>query len=403
MQLHLSEDLHVQATTSIKNDDEEKNKHGYSDTETKEMHETIQRLLVQNAENMLIPASIQDTATETHVMHESIDKSFVQATQNAWDITIVQRKEEPHDSDIHLSKNLFNQTITSMAPDPNYKGAIGTREKYEFKGRFSGHDAQNLLGFNILYITEANETEKPIIQTTQDAHNSATIQDIVDGAQEIHDTIQFDQDTESLATARNTEQSYNSYIETQEKWDNVKKPSGPTAQNVRNSTMILDAGIDQSPSKAPELMTSSILESSAYSDKWLVDISKQNLPYLEAGLKRHPQVLDWFNTKRRRAFAALFTEVTCILRTTRRCDLTEDDRNYIKECCTALEVVNFDPSWLSYVCRCIENCGDGNEFMRKLEETEAKVSTLRNELASVEASLVSLRDEASGLHNFIEE
>ena len=119
-------------------------------------------------------------------------------------------------------------------------------------------------------------------------------------------------------------------------------------------------------------------------------------------MKRHPQVLDWFNTKRRRAFASLFTEVTCILRTTRRCDLTEDDRNYIRVCCTALEAVDFDASWLSYVYGCIESCGDGNELMRRLEETEAKVSTLRNELASVGASLVSLRDKVSRLDAFIE-
>ena len=150
-------------------------------------------------------------------------------------------------------------------------------------------------------------------------------------------------------------------------------------------------------------MTSSPLESDAYNEeKWFIDISKQNLPYLEAGLKRHPQVLDWFNAKRRRAFAALFDEVTSILRTTRRCDLTEDDRNYIKECCAALEAVGFDASWLSYVHGCIERCGDGNEVKRKLEETETKIFTLRNELASAEASLASLQEEARRLHNFIE-
>ncbi|XP_028775902.1 uncharacterized protein LOC114732734 [Neltuma alba] len=126
------------------------------------------------------------------------------------------------------------------------------------------------------------------------------------------------------------------------------------------------------------------------------------LPYLEAGVMRHPQVLNWFNTKPRRAFTALFTEVTSILRTTRRRDLKKDHQNYIEECCAALEAVGFDASWLNYVYGCIESCGDGDELRRKLEEIEAKVSTLRNELASAEASLVSLRDEASRLDNFIE-
>ncbi|KAI9112315.1 hypothetical protein K1719_016838 [Acacia pycnantha] len=156
--------------------------------------------------------------------------------------------------------------------------------------------------------------------------------------------IQSDQHAQKLATTENAEKSRDSYIETQKMSDTIKEPSSPTKQNVPNSTMISDIGV----------------------------------------------------------FAAIFTEVTRILRTTRGCDLTEDDQNYIRECCAALEAVGFDASWLNYVYGCIESCGNGDELIRKLEETEAKASTLRNELASVEVSLASMRDKASRLHNFIE-
>ncbi|KAI9112242.1 hypothetical protein K1719_016765 [Acacia pycnantha] len=230
------------------------------------------------------------------------------------------------------------------------------------------------------------------------------------GSQEICETmdkplIQSDQYAQKLATIGNTEKSRDSCIETQKMCDTIKKPSSPTEQNAPNSTMIPDiVAIDPSPSKSPQPMTTSaILESDTYGDdKWLNYISKQNLPYLEFGMKRHPQVLNWFNTKTRGVFAGIFTEVTRILRTTRRCDLTEDDQNYIRDCCAALEAVGFDASWLNYVYGCIESCGNGDELIRKFEETEAKASTLRNELASVEASLASMRDKVSRLHNFIE-
>ncbi|KAI9112225.1 hypothetical protein K1719_016748 [Acacia pycnantha] len=224
------------------------------------------------------------------------------------------------------------------------------------------------------------------------------------GSQEIRETldkplIQSDQHAQNLATIENTEKSRDSYIETQKISDTNKKPSSPTKQNVPNSTMISDiVAIDPSSSKSPQPMTSTILESDAYiNDKWLNYISKQNLPYLEFGLKRHPQVLNWFNTKRRGVFVAIFTEVTRILRTTRGCDLTEDDQNYIRDCCASLEAIGFDASWLNYVYGCIESCGNGDELIRKLEETEAKASTLRNELASVEVLLASMRDKASKL------
>ncbi|XP_028789186.1 uncharacterized protein LOC114745204 [Neltuma alba] len=251
------------------------------------------------------------------------------------------------------------------------------------------------------------QKEKASSTDPQDAEKS---HDPSSGTVEMCDTIKKSSISTSQIVPSSTmipsaDGSGDACIEAQKMCDTTMKPSSdPTTQNVPNSTMIPDAApIDPSPAKALEPMTSSILESNTHSGhKWFSDIPKQNLPYLEAGVKRHPQVLDWFGTKRRRVFASLFIEVTRILRTTRRCDLTEDDQSYIKECCTALEAIGFDASWLSYVHGCIESRGDGNQLMRKLEETEAKVSALRNELASAEACLVSLRDEANRLHNFIE-
>ena len=63
--------------------------------------------------------------------------------------------------------------------------------------------------------------------------------------------------------------------------------------------------------------------------------------------------------------------------------MTEDDQNYIRECCSCIEVVGFDASWLSYVHGCIEECGDGENLMKRLEEAKSKASTLKKELASV--------------------
>ncbi|KAI9112174.1 hypothetical protein K1719_016697 [Acacia pycnantha] len=672
MQLHLSEDLRVQATTSIKNDDEE-------NTGAKEMHETIQRLLVQNAD-MLIPASIQDIATETHLTHESTDKPFVQATQDAWDITIVQKKEESHDSDIHLSKNLFNQTIASMAPDSNYKGTVGAREKCEFKGRLLGHDAQNVLSPVILYVTEATET--PLIQTTQETHSSATIQDIgtdtqniceitetlldqanirnqkmypvlpsvaqivpsssmvhiaidpspsqapeamtssvqdegksqdvlnhpsenllvqattsvmnvddenigthvtcesiepfvqatqekgigtqkickitetmdqasqntlkftkVDaeklhsvsknqemyrtlekalvpvvqnvlinverplvlpskiapstvydadgshdlqlhlsenlhvqattstmndeeentGTKEMHETIQrplvqnaedtlipasvqdiatgihvthesivkplvhATQNAWDIAIVQKKEELYNSDIHlsknlfnqtitsmaadyretvgTQETYKSKRRLSVLDAQTVLSSIMAYDTAVDPAPSQASEANSSSTtpIADVCSSFKELDRL----LPYLEAGVKCHPQVLNWLNTEQQRVFASsifsLFGEVTRILRTTRRGHLTEGDRNYITKCCTVLEVVGFDASWLSYVYKCIEECGDNAEdIKRKVEETKGQASSLEAQLESIKKELALLLDKASRLDDFIE-
>ncbi|KAI9112237.1 hypothetical protein K1719_016760 [Acacia pycnantha] len=183
------------------------------------------------------------------------------------------------------------------------------------------------------------------------------------GSQEIRETldkplIQSDQHAQNLATIENTEKSRDSYIETQKISDTNKKPSSPTKQNVPNSTMISDiVAIDPSSSKSPQPMTSTILESDAYiNDKWLNYISKQNLPYLEFG-----------------------------------------------DCCASLEAIGFDASWLNYVYGCIESCGNGDELIRKLEETEAKASTLRNELASVELKALVRRGEAHEDLEYFEE
>ncbi|XP_028780994.1 uncharacterized protein LOC114737245 [Neltuma alba] len=394
--------------------------------QNQEMYDTsVERPLVQSTKIALSTTTVCDADGSQDLQLHASENLLVQTTRSI--LNDGEEREESHDSDIHLSKILFNQTITSMVAD--YKeeiifSAIGTQETDECKRRFSVHHAQNVLSPTVVHDTETNEAiEKSLIRTTEEAENPATIQDIASGTQETHDTFHADQETESLAKARDTEESHDSSIGSQEMCSTVKKRSISAAQNIPSSTKIPNAAtmhpspsqapklatpqntavIDPSPSKAPEPMTSSILESNTYNDyKWFSDIPKQNLPHLEAGVKRHPQVLDWFNTNRQRLFATLFIEVTCILRTTRRCDLTEDDQNHIRKCCAALEAVGFDACWLNYVHGCIESCGDGDELMRKLEETEAKASTLRNELASIEASLLSLRDEASRLHNFIE-
>ncbi|XP_028780988.1 uncharacterized protein LOC114737238 [Neltuma alba] len=127
-----------------------------------------QGLQIHPSENLLVQdaASIMNDDEETtgsHVTQESIDKPFIQATQTAWDITIIQEKEESYDSDIHLAKNLFNQTITSMAAD--YK-----KEGKESKIRFPIHDDQNVLSPTVLYETALqiqDETiERPLVQGT---------------------------------------------------------------------------------------------------------------------------------------------------------------------------------------------------------------------------------------------
>ncbi|XP_028783521.1 uncharacterized protein LOC114739609 [Neltuma alba] len=325
-----------------------------------------------------------------------MERPLAHVTQNASSPSTNQDTEESQDAETESSMSLSRPATTFNDKESLAEGTQGIGENIERPLVEAAKIAPSPTG---VYDAEVNETvEKPLIQTIQKAQRPTTVQDI-EGPHESKTCPRehlFNQ-PETFITSDDKET-----IGTHKIHDTMDKSLIQADQDAEKHVTAQNKAIDPSPSKAPGTMTSPILELNAYSDRWLIDISKQNLPYLEAGLKRHPQVLDWFNTKRRRAFAALFTEVTSILRTTRRRDLTEDDRNYIRECCTALAAVGFDASWLSYVYGCIESYGDGDELMRKLEETEAKVFTLRNELASAEASLVSLRDEASRLNDFIE-
>ncbi|XP_054780618.1 uncharacterized protein LOC129288187 isoform X6 [Prosopis cineraria] len=315
-----------------------------SDIRTQKMHEKFKTPQIQAAQNEINPIMVHNAATTT--------RGMVQAAQDALDSNI--------------EKDMFNQTNSSVIVD---KGeTIGNQDMDE----------------NI---------NKPLIQIDQDKIRLATIQN----TEESHVSKIVPSENLSNSPATSVIGDTKQTIGTQDIDDTIDKDGGSLSK-AQNSA------IDPSTSRAPEPMTSSMLASNADSNyKWMIDTSVQNLPYLEAGVKCHPQVLDWFNTKRRRVFASVFTEVTRILRSTRRRDLTEDDRNYIRECCTALEAVGFDGSWLSYVHGCIESCVDGDELSRKLKEAEAKASTLRTELASAEASLVSLRHEASKLDHFIEQ
>ncbi|XP_028789191.1 uncharacterized protein LOC114745207 isoform X2 [Neltuma alba] len=367
------------------------------------------------------PNQIADTGKqETHKLpSQSYDKELNEqassgterplapVTQIASSPSTNQEKEESQDSETQSSKNLFKQATTVNNKESLTKGTEEMGEKIE---RPLVEAAKSALSPTGVCDADVNETtEKPLIQAAQEAQRSVVVQDIAVGTQEIDDTtdkslIQTGQDAEKLATTQNTEELHDSCIETQKICDTIQKSSIPAAQNVPSSTMIHEAALDPSPSQASEPMISSIEKSNIYrSDKGMIDIPEKSMPYLEAGVRRHPQVLGWLNTKRRRVFASsffsLFAEVTHILRTTRRVDLTEDDRNYIRECCTALQGVGFDDSWISYVHGCIEECEDGEDLKRKVKEAEdhasnlkAQLESINKELSSVEESLVLLRN-----------
>ncbi|KAI9112291.1 hypothetical protein K1719_016814 [Acacia pycnantha] len=415
---------------------------------TEEMGENIERPMVEAAKISPNLTGVYNAAVGSQEIREIMDKPLIQSDQHAKKLVTTENTEESHDSSmgtqemydtmkkpsIPVAQNVPSSsstmipdtaTVPSQAPElaagqiteKSRDSYIETQNMYYTIKKPSSPTAQNVPNSTMIPevglakgTRETGENvERPMVEAAKIALSPTGVSNAAVGSQEIRETldkplIQSDQHAQKLATIENAEKSRDSYIETQKMSDTIKKPSSPTKQNVPNSTMISDiVAIDPSSSKSPQPMTSTILESDAYSnDKWLNYISKQNLPHLEFGLKRHPQVLNWFNTKRQGVFAAIFTEVTRILRTTRGCDLTEDDQNYIRECVVALEAVGFDASWLNYVYGCIESCGNGDELIRKLEETEAKASTLRNELASVEVSLASMRDKASRLHNFIE-
>ncbi|XP_028789192.1 uncharacterized protein LOC114745207 isoform X3 [Neltuma alba] len=341
------------------------------------------------------PNQIADTGKqETHKLpSQSYDKELNEqassgterplapVTQIASSPSTNQEKEESQDSETQSSKNLFKQATTVNNKESLTKGTEEMGEKIE----------------------------RPLVEAAKSALSPTGVCDAAVGTQEIDDTtdkslIQTGQDAEKLATTQNTEELHDSCIETQKICDTIQKSSIPAAQNVPSSTMIHEAALDPSPSQASEPMISSIEKSNIYrSDKGMIDIPEKSMPYLEAGVRRHPQVLGWLNTKRRRVFASsffsLFAEVTHILRTTRRVDLTEDDRNYIRECCTALQGVGFDDSWISYVHGCIEECEDGEDLKRKVKEAEdhasnlkAQLESINKELSSVEESLVLLRN-----------
>ncbi|KAI9072093.1 hypothetical protein K1719_045950 [Acacia pycnantha] len=405
----------------------------------------------------------------TQEMGENIERPIVEATKIS-PSPIGVYNAGSHESEICPGENLFNQPKILVTCDSNeavgsqeiretmdkpliqsdqHAQKLTTTEKTGTKERQETIDQMPLVQPTQKHIEfyhnleNVNETiEKPLIQTSQQTQRPAGGHDIGeshesktcpnkdsfnhhktfvtrDKKENIHDTmykplIQADQDAKKLATIQSTEESSDSYTRTQKICNTIKKASISAAQDVSNSTMIPEAVIDPSPSQAPEPVVSPTEKLNIYRNYMeMIDISKQNMPYLEAGVNRHPQVLDWLNTKPRRVFASsifsLFAEVTRNLRTTRKGHLTEDDRSYIRKCCNVLEAADFDVSWLSYVHKCIEECGDAEDVKRKVEETkgqasslEVKIESMKEELASVKESLVLLLDKARNLDDFIE-
>ncbi|KAI9112264.1 hypothetical protein K1719_016787 [Acacia pycnantha] len=326
---------------------------GKQDTNKNEASSGTERPLAQVAQNAYSPFANQETeliglARGTQEMDENIEKPYVEAAKFPRVYDGVIRIQETHET--------IDQMPLVQPPQKHIE---------------SHHNLE-----------KDNETiEKPLIQIAQEAQRPAAIQDIegsneskacrgenlfnqpkifvtddkieTSGTQEIHDTIdkpliQIDQDAEKLATTQNAEESRDLHIEAQKICNTINRPPIPTAQNVPNSSMIREAAIDPSPSQAPEPIDSKV-------------------------------------------------------------DLTKDDRNYIRECCTTLEGVGFDESWINYVHGCIEECGDGEDLKKKVEEAEGQalnlkdqIESMKKELASVEESLVLLRGKASKLHDFIE-
>ncbi|KAI9112282.1 hypothetical protein K1719_016805 [Acacia pycnantha] len=262
----------------------------------------------------------------------------------------------------NIERPLVDAAKIALSPRRIYDAVIGTQERQE----------------TIDQMSMVQPSQKHI----ESYHNLENIHDTMDKP-----LIQTDQDVEKLATIQNTEESRDSYTGTQKICKTIKKASISVAQDVSNSTMIPEAEPAISPTKKLNIYRNY---------KEMMDIPKQNMPYLEAGVNRHPQVLDWLNTKRRRVFASstfsLFAEVTCILRTTRKGHLIEDDRSYIRECCNILEAAGFDVSWLSYVHKCIEECGDAEDIKRKVEETKDQASSLEVQIESMKKELASVKE-----------
>ncbi|KAI9112197.1 hypothetical protein K1719_016720 [Acacia pycnantha] len=379
----------------------------------------------------------------TQEMGENIERPIVEATKIS-PSPIGVYNAGSHESETCSRENLFNQPKILVTCDSNE--AVGSQEIHETmdkpliqsdqhaqkptttentvivtKGRQEIIDQMPLVQSTQKHIEsyhnleKVNETiEKPLIQTSQQTQRPTGGHDI-----DIHDTmdkplIQADQDAKKLATIQSTEESSDSYTGTHKICNTIKKASISAAPDVSNSTMIPEAVIDPSPSQAPEPVVSPTEKLNIFRNYMeMIDIPKQNMSYLEAGVNRHPQVLDWFNTKQRRMFSSsifsLFAEVTRNLRTTRKGHLTKDDRSYIRKCCNVLEAAGFDVSWLSYVHKCIEECGDAEDIKRKVEENkgqasslEVQIESMKKELASVKESLVLLLDKARNLDDFIE-
>ncbi|KAI9112275.1 hypothetical protein K1719_016798 [Acacia pycnantha] len=414
-----------------------------------EANETIEKPLIQIAQEG--PAAVQDIAIGTQEIHDTMDKPLIQTDQDAEKLATTQNTEES--LDVHIETQKICDTI-NRPPIPTAQNVPNSNMICE-----AGIGKQD---------TQKNEaasgTERPQAQVTQNGYSPSTNQDteligLARGTQEMSENIErssieaakvtgaYDARTEKPliqiaqaaqrpAVVQDTEGSRESKacpgenlfnqpktfitddkIETsgtQEIHDTIDKPFIQSDQDAEKLATTQNTAIDPSPSQAPELVDLSMQKLNIYKNyKGMIDIPEQNMPYLEVGVNRHPQVLDWLNTKRRRVFTcsffSLFADVTRILRTTRKVNLTEDDRNYIRECCTVLEGVGFDESWINYVHGCIEECGDGEDLKRKVEEAEGQASNLKDqiesmkkELASVEESLVLLRGKASKLHDFIE-
>ncbi|KAI9112296.1 hypothetical protein K1719_016819 [Acacia pycnantha] len=255
-------------------------------------------------------------AVGSQEIRETMDKPLIQSDQHAQKLATTENTEELHDS------------------------SIGTQEIYDTIKKPSISVAQNVSSSNSTMIpdTDIHDTmDKPLIQT--------------------------DQGAEKLATIQNTEESRDSYAGTQKICDTIKKASISAAQDASNSTMNPEAAIDPLPLQAPEPVISPTEKLNIYRNyKGMIDILEQNMPHLEAGVNRHPQVLDWLNTKRRRVFAS------------------------------------------STFSLFAEECGDAEDIKRKVEETkgqasslEAQIESMKEELAYVKESLVLLLDKARNL------
>ncbi|KAK4270259.1 hypothetical protein QN277_023318 [Acacia crassicarpa] len=315
----------------------------HTGTDTQNIFEITETLLDQASQNT---SSLTKVDAALGTQDETVERPLVRAThQVTLSPSIVQDAEKIH-SDVRNQEMYKKALVPSVAPivpcssmvdiaiDPSpsqaleamtssiQDEAVGTQETYESKRRFSFHYAQNVSSPTMVY--ETGKSDDPDISLENNSSCQPTYS--------------------AMAENRGT--------------------------------------IDSAPSKALKAPSSSTTAVADVCNSFKeLDISVHLLPHLEAGVNQHPQVLDWLNTKRRRVLASsyfsIFAEVTRILMTTQRKHLTEDDRNYIRECCTALQGVGFDESWISHVHGFIEECGDGEDLIkREVEEAEGQAPNL---------------------------